>query len=680
MTAIEQTNRTILFEKINGRKHSLLSLLGGIEHKEGLSDEEIQELHKYLEVTSFEEFLRKFEPSVYVLLDTENKVVDAHIGEKEGNAYEKQVINTENSFFTLLLDLMDKKRNQRFSVSGYEKLLNQLIPNKPREEMLDMRKKLMEYWINGDKVKAEYCMHKMMNSYDNGIYLLELYLQEACVYLVGQKKEKNLYTKAILEKKKGYEIYPIKISKDILSQKILLSDGKKQEYEEFILKSTERVQLKHQKLMRYWLTLPCIREENKEKYQKSYQEYMELYGKLIKAYWYTAKPLMETMLGVREFFRQYSEVENGMSPVLIVSNFAPKEMNQEKNKKALQLYLETVNHKNFYYNTIWYAIIPRLIFVEREEKILTRERFKGSGEKSWQKDSHIEDVAALLSILQHYSIQSFISASVVEESTMDGFMKHGMTSFQASFKGLEHIEHKEYVIPCYPNFIVMKGAQAQRSLGYQLRYDQMEEQFVFDGMKMLYLSEIGIGAAYIAAGLQAACQCPKYLKKYYKNRVDEQIPGVAYRVDYKENGKRIATGMTTETLRWDKDILDKALHWCKGILFLPQDGRVVAVTSGTLNTNNSNHETVSSVQTITYMEMKISYVTQDFKQNLIVSFFQNRPGSIREQWGSSRECVNGLLKTGESLEYEIDEKNHTCTFKLLLGESQWEKTVFITNK
>lgn len=682
MSTIEQTNRTILFEKINGNKQNLLSLLGGIEHRESLTDEEIQEVHQFLEVSSFDEFLKKFEPSVYVWLDTEQKQVHTHIGENGSSGYcERQVIDTENSFFSLLLKTMDRKRRRQFSVAGYEDLLNQLIPNQERKKMLQAKKELTTYFLEGNKEQAEKKIREIVTSYDKGSYLLELYLQEAYIYLTDREIEKKQCSKAILEKKKDYEIYPIKVAKNIIQGKILLSNQEKQEYEELICTALEKTKnIRNRKLLQYWLTLPTIREENKEQFQISYESYLNLYQKLIKDYWYTAKPLMETMLGIREFFQQYGQVENGMQPVLVISNCTPGEFNNEKGKRALRLYLETVNHKNFYRNTIWYAIIPSLQFVEREEVVLTRERFRGNKETSLHNSNLVQDVAVLTKLLAQYAVQSFVSLSVMEESSMDTFMRQGIESFEASFQELEHIEHKEYVIPCYPNFIVMRGAQAQRSAGYQLGYDDMEECFCCLGRKKVRLSEIGIGAAYIAAGLQAACQCPEYLAKFHKNKVELETPGVAYSVDYEDIERRIPTRMTTETLYWNKEVLQRALQQGKGMLLVPMEGKVFALTARTLNYNGVNHETISAVQTITYMERKIRYVTQDFKQNLIVQFFHNRPGSIREKWGSSRDCVNGLLKTGESLEYEIDEKNHTCTFKLLLQESEREKTVFITNK
>lgn len=77
------------------------------------------------------------------------------------------------------------------------------------------------------------------------------------------------------------------------------------------------------------------------------------------------------------------------------------------------------------------------------------------------------------------------------------------------------------------------------------------------------------------------------------------------------------------------------------------------------------------IQTINYIERKIQYETQDFKKNLIHYFFQKRPGSIISQWYSQdSRVVNNLLRNGEELEYEMDEKSETCTFHIKFNNNE----------
>ena len=59
---ISQTNRTILFEEINPNKLNILTLIGDSREKDSLDDETIKEINNNLLVTSFDDFLEKFEP------------------------------------------------------------------------------------------------------------------------------------------------------------------------------------------------------------------------------------------------------------------------------------------------------------------------------------------------------------------------------------------------------------------------------------------------------------------------------------------------------------------------------------------------------------------------------------------------------------------------------------------
>lgn len=68
---MEQTNRTILFEELNGRKENIISIIRQQEHRESLTDDEVAEIRQCLEVTSFKELLAKFEPEIYMRLDTD---------------------------------------------------------------------------------------------------------------------------------------------------------------------------------------------------------------------------------------------------------------------------------------------------------------------------------------------------------------------------------------------------------------------------------------------------------------------------------------------------------------------------------------------------------------------------------------------------------------------------------
>lgn len=75
---IRQTNRTIILEEINPEKLNLLTLVGDVRGNDSLSDDKIKEINEALLVKSFDDFLVKFDPTVYSFFNaTTQKIVYA---------------------------------------------------------------------------------------------------------------------------------------------------------------------------------------------------------------------------------------------------------------------------------------------------------------------------------------------------------------------------------------------------------------------------------------------------------------------------------------------------------------------------------------------------------------------------------------------------------------------------
>ena len=81
-------------------------------------------------------------------------------------------------------------------------------------------------------------------------------------------------------------------------------------------------------------------------------------------------------MGVKVFFEQYDKDLNGMKPSLLVVNNKIEMLLKGENKQALELYLNTVNQKNDFENTIWYGIIPSINLDEVDNAKNIRQRFK----------------------------------------------------------------------------------------------------------------------------------------------------------------------------------------------------------------------------------------------------------------------------------------------------------------
>ena len=60
------------------------------------------------------------------------------------------------------------------------------------------------------------------------------------------------------------------------------------------------------------------------------------------------------------FFEQYDTKVSLMKPTLLITNIKPEMIIKAGNKERLQAFLNTVNAKNDFDNTIWFGIYPNV--------------------------------------------------------------------------------------------------------------------------------------------------------------------------------------------------------------------------------------------------------------------------------------------------------------------------------
>ena len=145
MGIIEQTNRTILFDVINPEVFDMFNIMSDVdENSKSLSDEKVAEINNALLVNNFDEFLRKFKPTIYSYFDQERGMVyeltkPAGIPEP---LVKKIVIDRNNTFLKMFISIMDSKKasgatNASFN---YEKVTEMLAPHKTLKEIKKLKK------------------------------------------------------------------------------------------------------------------------------------------------------------------------------------------------------------------------------------------------------------------------------------------------------------------------------------------------------------------------------------------------------------------------------------------------------------------------------------------------------------------------------------------------------------
>lgn len=664
---MKQTNRTILFEEINPDVSDLLMMIGETRDRGSLSDDEIVEIHNTLLVRSFDEFISKFKPCVHMVLDTEQMQVK--FSRDYLGIYEETIFLSEkDSLFSMLLYIMEARWKKKYVLTAFSDMLENIIPRRDCCLFIEERNKTIEYLKKHEGKLTERRTRRlgeMLSKYDDGLFLMMVFLHEVNNMLTYAKNTR-VADKGILHDDVTLQVHPIKKA---AKYKLGLSDCEYLDeniYRGHIQESMKTLSLRNAQLLEDCMMLPVW--FSKREYvciQKKYQQYCNLYIEVIRKFWVEAKPLMETMLGIKEFFAQYGKTEGGMQPELVVANFKIESVLDQSLRERLGVYFNTVNAKNFYHDTIWYAIVPNLESVHVLEREVVRERFKSRNERFRYRRNHTEETAVPLEVLAEHKIQAFFSLALEEENTFTAFSKKGIDVIDASLQPLEHVNGQDYMIPCFPNFTVIPQEQACINVGKEIALQEFGESIAIQGERSIWLDEIGIEASYVAAGLVAACQCPAYLKNHFRKNVNESLPGVAYRFTQKGHNLVTTSDMLSETIEYSSEILEEAVRKSRGILFGQQQGRMIILTDRVFSYHRSNQMLISMVQTVNYIERVIQYETQDYKKNLIVQFFQKRPGSVISGWyGDNNDVINNILQKEEDLRYEFDEREDNCTFSI----------------
>lgn len=677
---MEQTNRTILFEEINPNKPNLFTMIGDIKEQESLTDEMIDQIHDELEVQSFQEFIDKFEPGVYMYLNTNDCKVrfSYQCYQMEGYERSRIALDNKNSLLSVILELMDSKKQKQYLLKNFNYILNCLVPKEHTKSFFHQRKQLIELFYQNNLEEAKKIYKNLIEEQTQGLFLLTIFLQEAYEVMV-KGLEEGLKDRFIRDTSITNLVTPVAISENLQKRERYLSKEKQKSFVKFF--ETMMLELPpkyHKQLLSCCILLPTIttREQLCE-LQPMYEKYLEYYSNIIKMFWVQGKPLLEQLLGIKMFFEQYGEVSEGMAPVLVISNFSPKDILNMDARKKLQIYLETVNRKNYKDNTLWYGIVPSIAFEDYEKEKNLRERFQGTKEKIQYPANTCQEVSVLLQILAEYKIQTFLSPQITEKTTYQWVREHGIENWIETLKEYEGLEKLEYVIPCYPNCVVIPKEQAQLRLGHNIDYDELQGQIHIKDEKKVWLDGLGVEAAYIVAGLFAACQCPKYLEARFKKNIDDKLPGVAYRMTEDNHAMITSTTMAREVLSFPKELTEEIKRKGIGVILVPYQGKIVVATDRTLAFRKGIDDEICHIQTLNYIQRVIRYVTQDYKENLIKQFFQNRAGNTKMQWMENQKSINSILKEGEFMEYEIDEKNHTCTFTVMFEKSRKGETVRI---
>ncbi|MCI9560598.1 transcriptional regulator [Clostridiaceae bacterium] len=693
----------MLLEVINPEKMDFLTLVGDVRGLESLSDDKIREINDHLLVHSFDELLEKFNPMVYCYFNAASQKVIYQLDKPEQIPDEMLTeipLNRQNEFMGMLMSMVDTRRAEG-SINAdfkFEKLTDMISPRKVMDAIRQNRKELQytygEYakLDDGDPKKLDLAdklnvmFEEASTNYNNVMALLPLAIEDSKTRLLlgdsGDRKDTAPLALGVLSMGEGGELKILEAPKVEGTALITVDDNAntgliealKEDYNAVNEESNDYVA---DLVARTFCPLVSAMESTADKAEEvnNYNAYLEFYRESKDAFIKTVKPLIEKLIGIWCFFEQYPKKIKGMRPSLLVMNVSNDLLAKAGNISRLVTYFNTTNAKNEFGNTVWYSIMPNVSLDQYSKKKLTRERFQGNARAEKADVNSVESLARLLDVFKDYGVQCFFSYEADDTTTFNALATEGIEKYEDRCSPLMGKPYSEYAIPCIPNFTIIPKDKSGVVLDRRMvmNGENVELSHEKEDVMKLWIDGVYVGAAYVAAGIVAAYQCPEFLKDCFgKNGVDSELPGVRFDIEVENHGLVVYTTMAKEITGFTNSIKNDINRKNFGFVFSSENAaykgnditNIMVYKTRNLMSDGYMFEPIYKTQVTTYIERVMRHGTGDFKEDSIVQFFSNNPSSQKSQWLSKRECLNAILGKGDDIEYTIDEENGYCTLDI----------------
>lgn len=718
MEIIEQTNRTILFEEINPEKLDLITLIGDTKGIDSLNDDKIKEINETLLVRSFDEFLDKFAPVVYSFYNANNQKV-IYTLKKPENLPENYVteipITMENDFLKMLFTLIETKRAQGIANVDFkfENILDMISPKKVMEDIRQSRKEIQYVYSKYEELddedpkkldlgdKLNYMFEQASNNYNNVMAMLPLAIEDIKTRLLlgddnrlaGGEQLKI----GVLSMGENGELKILEAPKEENNALMVVDDAAnaglieafKEDYDALNEVQSDYVR---DLVVRTFCPLTSTMESkiDMEVEVSNYNTYLEFYKTAKDDFVKAVKPLIEKILGVKMFFEQYQVKAKGMVPSLLITNNKLDMMVKANNLPRLITYLNTVNDKNDFTNTIWFSIVPSVELEGSSGAKLKRSRFKGNEKVEKTDINTMESLSTLLTVMKTYRVQTFFNFQTGEETTFNYVATEGVDKFMDKCAVLTRKEYSEFAIPCLPNFTVVPKDKSGLVLDKRMLISEdgvAELSKEKEDILKLWIEGVYIGAAYIAAGIVAAYQCPEYLKDRYKNTTYE-YPGVRYDLEAADHALRTTTTLAKEISGFTNNIKNAINRKNFGFVFSSENAQVqgkdirqiTVYKARNLQLAGNDYESIYKTLVTTYIERMLRFHSNDFKQDNIIRFFSNNPSSQKSKWMATKDYINSIIQEGDDINFSIDEQNGVCNIDITFNGNVKNLEVEITRK
>lgn len=719
MDIIQQTNRTILFEEINPEKLDLLTLVGDVKGLTSLNDDKIKEINENLLVKSFDEFLEKFSPVVYSFFNASNQKV-MYTLEKPENIPDELIteipVNQSNDFLKMLFTLIDTKRAQGIENVDFkfENLLDMISPKKVMDDIKQARKEIQYTFSKYEELddedptkldlgdKLNHMFDEASENYNNIMAMLPLAIEDIKTRLLigGEEANKSgeAFSLGMLSMGENGELKVIEAPKQDESTALVTVDDQanmalieafEEDYEAINEGDTKSDYVKSLVVRTFCpLTSTVQSTIDVATEVENYNTYLDFYKTAKDDFIKTVKPLIEKIVGVKMFFEQYATKNKGMKPSLLVCNTKLNRLVNSKNISRLNTFLSSVNDKNDFRNTIWFGIVPSIELDASSKNTVKRERFK-SNKKVEKTDSNtMEDLSLLLDVAQKYRLQIFFNFEPREETTFNNIATTGVDKFMEKCEVLMRKSYSEFAIPCIPNFTIIPKEKSGVILDNKMIISEEGSAQLSkekEDILKLWIEGVYVGAAYVAAGIVAAYQCPEYLRENYK-KVYSEYPGVRFDIEAGDNSLRVTTTLAKEISGFTNEIKNAINRKSFGFVFSSENAQlegkeikqITVYKARSLQQNETDFESIYKTLVSTYVERLLRFYSNDFKEDNIIKFFSNNPNSVKSNWIAHKDFVNAIIQDGDDINFNIDAQSGICNIDIAFNGTVKNLEVEIT--
>ncbi|MFI3210706.1 MAG: hypothetical protein R3Y64_06615 [Peptostreptococcaceae bacterium] len=587
LNKIKQTSKTILFEVFNPDITDNLATYLTNEYDDRNTQKFLEHLSK-LEVTTFEEFLSKFAPTIYetVVISENGFNMEYHI-QKPLNMESREISLVNHGFFKMIQRLYKEKgssgsnnmnfdyseiremltpeykqkqlrtnrKNLEYNFKKYESLANdpqkKMERNNAAKKMIEIRKSIINDYnespINtiplalNDVEEKLRLVDSSASTTDENIVVENMSDKVSFNFALGYDAEGNLSpikTEVNLENEESTDNTAVALAKyigndfDSQANVAIKSDAMKDMVlSSYVANSSSLVVQSKQDL-----------EFKKDNLQKVYKQSQESFINAIST-------IVQKLVGVQAFF-EHAGVKGVLKVPMIVTNCEISELldQEEKLKKLIEDLNRTPEQK------IWFSILPGLTnsneeyFVgsSNDEEVdmdnLDSFDMEEEGSSTIPFKASLQTGNRLLNILEKLKVMSFFNLYANENS---GFTN--MTSSRINeYKDAVSTRKSEYSVFSYPNFTVLPQSQTSVNIG--------KDNYSQD----VYLSIPGVylDSSYVACAMVVGYQDSKVLEsKGFK--VNKEFPGVRFDIEKGDNNKLFTTYLNRESqLNLGKDVQD----------------------------------------------------------------------------------------------------------------------------